>query len=77
MRVFAYPNGQPGHDYRHEHVALVHDLGFDGAVSTAWGVARAGADIFQIPRFTPWDRSDLRFELRMIGNLWRSSYESA
>lgn len=77
VRVFAYPNGQPGRDYRHEHVALVHDLGFDGAVSTAWGVARAGADIFQIPRFTPWDRSDLRFELRMIGNLWRSSYESA
>src|SRR5215510_5799892 len=77
VRVFAYPNGQPGRDYRHEHVALVHDLGFDGAVSAAWGVARAGADIFQIPRFTPWDRSDLRFELRMIGNLWRSSYESA
>jgi peptidoglycan/xylan/chitin deacetylase (PgdA/CDA1 family) len=77
VRVFAYPNGQPGHDYRREHVALVHDLGFDGAVSTAWGAARAGADIFQIPRFTPWDRSDLRFELRMIGNLWRSCYDIA
>ena len=77
VRVFAYPNGQPGRDYRHEHAALVHDLGFDGAVSTAWGAAHAGADVFQIPRFTPWDRSDLRFELRMIGNLWRSGYDIA
>ena len=77
VRVFAYPNGRPQRDYRREHAALVRDLGFDGAVSTAWGAARAGADVFQIPRFTPWDRSDLRFELRMIGNLWRGGYDVA
>jgi len=77
VRVFAYPNGKPVSDYQREHTELVRGMGFDGAVSTAWGTAAHGADLFQIPRFTPWDRSDLRFELRMIGNLWRRSYETA
>jgi peptidoglycan/xylan/chitin deacetylase (PgdA/CDA1 family) len=77
VRVFAYPNGKPVRDYRQEHVTLVRDLGFECAVSTAWGAARSGADLHQIPRFTPWDRDDLRYGLRLIGNLWRSDYEVA
>lgn len=67
--LFAYPNGKPGTDYLPEHAALVRDLGFDAAVSTAWGAAASGTDPFQIPRFTPWDRSPLRFGLRLAGNL--------
>jgi len=58
-------------------LALVRELGFVCAVSTAWGAARAGCDIYQIPRFTPWDRTDLRFGLRLIGNRWRRDYEMA
>jgi peptidoglycan/xylan/chitin deacetylase (PgdA/CDA1 family) len=77
VRVFAYPNGKPGRDYRCEHVALVRDLGFDCAVSTAWGAARAGADLYQIPRFTPWDRTNAKFALRLFGNSMRSRYELA
>lgn len=69
--LFAYPNGRPGTDYLPEQVALVRDLGFDAAVSTAWGAARSGGDPFQIPRFTPWDRTRLRFAARLARNLWQ------
>lgn len=69
VRLFAYPNGKPGRDYRREHAALVRELGFDAAVSSAWGAARAGDDLFQIPRFTPWDHPHWRFGLRLAKNL--------
>ena len=71
VTLFAYPNGQPGRDYGARDVAIVRDLGFEAAVSTHWGVARAGTDRFQLPRFTPWDRSRLGFLLRMAHNRWR------
>jgi peptidoglycan/xylan/chitin deacetylase (PgdA/CDA1 family) len=74
--VFAYPNGKPGDDYGKEHAALVRELGFDAAVSTAPGAATMGADIMQLPRFTPWDRSRLRFGARLAANLKRSPHES-
>lgn len=70
--LFAYPNGKPGTDYSPESVQIVRDLGFDAAVSTTWGASRTGTDPFQIPRFTPWDRSKLRFGARFASNLWRS-----
>lgn len=66
--LFAYPNGRPNQDYRPEQARLVESLGFDAAVSTAWGAAHAGSDRFQLPRFTPWDRSELRFGLRLLRN---------
>ena len=71
VRLFAYPNGKPRRDYHAEHAALARELGFDAAVSAAWGAARAGDDLYQIPRFTPWDRADWRFGLRMAHNLMR------
>jgi len=77
VRLFAYPNGSPRRDYHGEHVALARELGFDAAVSTAWGAARAGDDLYQIPRFTPWDRADWRFGLRMARNLMRHDYAVA
>jgi peptidoglycan/xylan/chitin deacetylase (PgdA/CDA1 family) len=69
VTLFAYPNGKPGTDYRSEHVDIVRSLGFAAAVSTAWGAARSGADMFQLPRFTPWDRAPLKFAMRMLRNL--------
>lgn len=66
--LFAFPNGKPGQDYLPEHADLARELGFDAAVSTAWGVARAGTDPFQLPRFTPWDRSKFGFGLRLLRN---------
>lgn len=67
--VFAYPNGVPGRDYSERHPALLKRLGFAAAVSTAPGFAESGADPYQLPRFTPWDRTPTRFGLRCVRNL--------
>ena len=69
VRLFAYPNGRPGTDYCARDVALVRDLGFDCAVTTAPGAGQAGADLFQLPRFVPWDRSRLRWAAKLGLNL--------
>jgi hypothetical protein len=68
VRLFAYPNGKPGEDYGPRDVALVKAAGFDAAVSTVAGVADRHSDFFQLPRFTPWDRSPRRFGLRLLAN---------
>jgi peptidoglycan/xylan/chitin deacetylase (PgdA/CDA1 family) len=72
VRLFAYPNGKPDQDYHARHVRIVRDLGFEAAVSTAPGVARKGCDIFQLPRFTPWDRTKTGFMLHMAQNMLRT-----
>ncbi|MDB5935874.1 MAG: carbohydrate esterase family protein [Massilia sp.] len=70
VAMFAYPNGKPGQDFEERHAAMLRSQGFTGAVTTAWGAARAGTDPFYLPRFTPWDRGDGRFLLRMARNLF-------
>jgi peptidoglycan/xylan/chitin deacetylase (PgdA/CDA1 family) len=70
VAMFAYPNGKPGQDFEERHAAMLRSQGFVGAVTTAWGAARAGTDPFYLPRFTPWDRGDGRFLLRMARNLF-------
>jgi peptidoglycan/xylan/chitin deacetylase (PgdA/CDA1 family) len=69
--LFAYPNGKPGTDYRPDQARLVESLGFKAAVSTAPGTSRKGDDLFQLRRFTPWDRSRYRFAARLALNLRR------
>jgi peptidoglycan/xylan/chitin deacetylase (PgdA/CDA1 family) len=66
VTLFAYPNGKPHEDFGPEHARMVADLGFDAAVTTAWGAASVTSDRFQLPRFTPWDRSPTRFALRLF-----------
>lgn len=68
VRSFAYPNGKPGADYGPGHVEMVRDLGFECAVATSQGVSAAVTDPYQLARFTPWDRSDAGFQLRMMCN---------
>ena len=70
VSLFAYPNGKPGTDYLPETVDVVRTCGFTTAVTTAWGAAEHGADLLQLPRFTPWDRTRLRFGLRVARNLF-------
>jgi peptidoglycan/xylan/chitin deacetylase (PgdA/CDA1 family) len=72
VKLFAYPNGRPIRDYRREHAVLARELGFEGAVSTAPGAARSADDLYQIPRFTPWDRPNWRFGLRLAKNALKS-----
>lgn len=77
VRLFAYPNGKPGLDYGAEHVAQVKALGFAAACSTAPGVAAPDADLFQLPRFTPWDRNPWKFGVRMSEQLRHFRYQTA
>jgi len=72
VRVFAYPNGKPGTDYTQRDVQLTRELGFTGAVTTAWGAGTPGSDPYQVPRFTPWDRAPTRFVLRLLQNYTRT-----
>lgn len=72
ITVFAYPNGRPDQDYTDDHVKLIKKLGFTSAVSTSWGAARTVCDRFQLPRFTPWDKTPTRFVLRLYQNAFKS-----
>ena len=66
--LFAYPNGKPQRDYDQRHVALVKELGFLAAVSTAAGAASAKDDLFQLPRYTPWGRTSAIWAARLLKN---------
>ena len=67
--IFAYPNGRPGEDFTDATVEIVRELKFDAALTTAPGVGTSATDPFQLPRFTPWDRSRLGFGRRMFQNM--------
>ncbi|MEO6929210.1 MAG: polysaccharide deacetylase family protein [Casimicrobiaceae bacterium] len=69
VNLFAYPNGRPDDDYSAEHVRMIRDAGFAGAVTTAAGAATRESDVYQLPRFTPWSRDPWRFDLMMLRNL--------
>jgi len=72
VRVFAYPNGAPKRDWSARHATMVKEMGFEAAVTTEQKLAcAASAEIYQLPRFTPWDRTPLRFAARNLIELWR------
>lgn len=69
ISLFAYPNGKPGSDYLPQQAAIVGELGFDAAVSTQRGSATQASDLFQLPRFTPWQPNANRYILGLLDNL--------
>lgn len=71
--VFAYPNGIPGKDYTERDVRLVKESGYNAAVAVQHGFSTMKTDIFQLARFTPWDRNMPRFAFRCGLNLMSSS----
>lgn len=73
VTLLAYPNGIAGYDYGPEHVAMARACGFAAAVSTRWGSASRHSDLWQLPRFTPWDRRPERFMLRLVQNYHRAA----
>ncbi len=77
VTLFAYPNGKPGKDYTLAHVGLARRAGFVAACSTGWGVASKDSDIFQLPRFTPWDRTPWRYSLRLAQNYRNAEQKAA
>lgn len=73
VRVFAYPNGVPTRDCSRRHAVMAKKIGFEAAVTTEQKlVSAASADLFQLPRFTPWDRTPLRFAARNLIELFRA-----
>lgn len=73
MRLFAYPNGRPEKDYGSAHVEMVKHCGFDFAVSTTPAVAQSNSDPYQLPRFTPWDPTPVKFALRALHALYTAA----
>jgi peptidoglycan/xylan/chitin deacetylase (PgdA/CDA1 family) len=69
VTLFAYPNGRPGKDYLPKHAQMARQVGFSAAVTTAPGVSSPDTDLFQLPRFSPWDKTRLRYGVRMLSNL--------
>ena len=66
VRYFAYPNGRPGVDYDARHVELARSCGFEAAFSTRRGACSAQSDRWQLPRFTPWDRTPALWLARLV-----------
>ena len=68
LRYFAYPNGVPEKDYDARHINMVKNCGYEAAVSTQWGSNTSASDVWQLARFTPWDKTPTKFMLRFIQN---------
>ncbi len=68
VNLFAYPNGVPDRDFSARHVAMLREQGFLAAVTTRKGVASPTCDRYLLPRFTPWDKTPLRFLTRLLEN---------
>lgn len=68
IEYFAYPNGKSARDYWSRDVEIVRQAGFKAAVSTDWGVVTNRSDLFELPRFTPWDRTQALFRARVVYN---------
>jgi peptidoglycan/xylan/chitin deacetylase (PgdA/CDA1 family) len=66
VRYFAYPNGKPGQDFDDRHVEMARAAGYEAAFTTVHGLVGHGDDPFRLQRSRPWDRSPLRFTLRLL-----------
>jgi peptidoglycan/xylan/chitin deacetylase (PgdA/CDA1 family) len=75
--LFAYPNGRPDRDYARRHAELARGLGFKAAVTTAPGVARPGDDLFELPRFTPWQAGAWPWMARLVACRRQPGYQRA
>lgn len=74
LESFAYPNGKPFRDYNASHIAMLRACGYRYALSTSPGTATRATSVYQLPRFTPWDRTQLKYLTRMLRN-YRSDAE--
>jgi peptidoglycan/xylan/chitin deacetylase (PgdA/CDA1 family) len=65
----AYPNGKLNKDFNEQHKILAQKSGFKAAFSTDWGcISNSSSDEFAYKRFTPWDKTESRFNLRLALN---------
>lgn len=66
--IFAYPNGRRGTDFDSRHVRMLERLRLRFAFTTHAGVATSAVSKLELPRFTPWDRTRIRFATRALIN---------
>jgi hypothetical protein len=52
---------------------MVREAGFAAAVTTAFGTSTASSELLELPRFTPWSRRPLHFDLLMLRNMREST----
>ncbi|WP_371187662.1 polysaccharide deacetylase family protein [Thalassotalea maritima] len=67
--TFAYPNGKYEKDFLDTDMQLVRNAEFSLATSTDWGVNTSRDNFYRLKRFTPWDKTPLKFHLRLLKNL--------
>lgn len=65
LNHFAYPNGKPLTDFLPKHQQMVSELGYRCALSTQPGLADRSTHRYEIPRFTPWDKTPNKFLARL------------
>ena len=66
---FAYPNGFENIDFDSETVKLVQLVGFKSATVTNGGTTTNVGQRYRLKRFTPWDKTPIRFHLRLINQI--------
>ncbi len=67
---FAFPNGKKNIDFLTEHEKLVRNSGYYAAFSTDRGCANLN-NRYSLKRFTPWDKGEVSFALRLALNYFR------
>lgn len=77
VSIFAYPNGRPMRDYRNEHIKAVKAAGYIAAVATGGGAASSGSDLFQLPRYTPWNKPGHMLALHLARNMMSSEMHAS
>ncbi len=66
ISLFAYPNGKSGTDFRSDQSKLLKQAGFSMAVTTEPATAGRASELYELPRFTPWDSTKNRFLARLL-----------
>ena len=74
VQHFAYPNGVKDIDFDDTTVKLVTEAGFSSAVITNWGICTAATPPHLLNRFTPWDKSPLKFHCRLTLNYTKPTH---
>ena len=62
---FAYPNGRYNIDFNEKHARFAQEAGFIGALTTDQGVSSYSTNPYMLRRFTPWDKTPLKFFTRL------------
>lgn len=75
VKYFAYPNGRKGRDFNKNHETMLSTLNFEAAFMTGWGHVTPETNMLCIPRFTPWDKDEYSFGIRLC-NFYGNKFDA-